>query len=96
MSLREEYVADIAFNPSQEAIYEIPSIPPPHLSINYEDEEELNSWIWRFSCMQASYIIWRSIRIPRKFVASDKVRQTHNTTKETDMMKLPDQSIKYK
>jgi hypothetical protein len=53
---RKAYVIAIN-NPSLEAISELPSIPPPHQSINYEDEEEeLNSWIWRSS------------RIPRKFV----------------------------
>jgi hypothetical protein len=28
-----------------------PAIPPPHQLINYEDEEGLNSWIWRSTPM---------------------------------------------
>jgi hypothetical protein len=32
-------------------IPELPSIPPPHQSINYEEEEALNSWNWKSTPM---------------------------------------------
>jgi hypothetical protein len=42
-------------NPTLEANIALPSsVPPSHQSTDYEDEEELNSWIWKSS------------RIPRK------------------------------
>ena len=38
-------------NPLQEAITMVPPIPSCQ-SMNFEDEEELNSWIWRSSHIQ--------------------------------------------
>jgi len=37
-------------NPLQGVITELPPIPSCQ-SINYEDEEELNTWIWRSCCV---------------------------------------------
>jgi hypothetical protein len=63
MPRKEEYAQDIAQKaPSyqqttqhEEAKNTLPSsVPPSHQSTDYEDEEELNSWIWKSS------------RIPRK------------------------------
>jgi hypothetical protein len=38
-------------NPAPQAIPELPAIPSPHQSINYEEEEAINSWIWRSTPM---------------------------------------------
>jgi hypothetical protein len=61
---REEFVTCIATNnnnnsnnnnlmlqPNAEVITAI----PPHQLMNYEDEEELNSWIWRSNARMTSH-----------------------------------------
>jgi len=38
-------------NPAQEANAVPPSVSLPHQAVDYEEEEELNSWIWGSSRM---------------------------------------------
>jgi hypothetical protein len=56
---REEFVTCIAANnniPTMQPNVDLITAIPPHQLMNYEDEEELNSWIWRSNARMASHL----------------------------------------